>query len=508
MKRLDHLAMIIHDVGRICRFLGFVSLVPFVVLVIFQEWDMSLPMASAPLAFLALGYLFTRVPARDFDPPVSIALVAVAIAWFLIALVGALPFVFGLGMSYTDSVFEAMSGWTSTGFTMIPSLDLTPKTLLFWRSFMQWIGGIGIIAFGISMRRKTQVSLFQIFRSEGKPEDLMPNLVSTGWRMWKIYIFLTCLFTGLVMLAGIPLWDALNLVMVAIATGGFTLHSAGLAYYNNPLLEVLLIPVMLAGAIPFKLYFLMYRGKMDALFRDKTIRLLLLIALVGSAFISLELYIFNGLSPLTALREGVFVSISGLCTCGLQNADPHIWAAIPLAMLSLLVFIGGAMGSMAGGIKVNRIALAYEGVKWWFRRFFVSSRVIVPFRYEGRMLSREMSEMEISKNMMVIALYVFTIFTATILCLHLYITTFRLDEVLFECISALSNSGITVGFITATSPVAIKWIFIVLMWLGRLEIVPVIIMVMGIAKGMRDELFTEPPVQAVSSYLRDDNEPA
>ncbi|WP_292427641.1 TrkH family potassium uptake protein [Methanoregula sp.] len=508
MKRIDHLAMIVHDVGRICRFLGFVSLVPFVVLVIFQEWDLLLPMASAPLAFLGIGYLFTRVPARDFEPPVSMVLVAIAIAWFLIALVGALPFVFGLGMSYTDSVFEAMSGWTSTGFTMLVSVDLTPKTLLFWRSFMQWIGGIGIIAFGISMRRKPGVSLFQIFRSEGKPEDLMPNLMSTSWKMWKIYIFLTCIFTGLVMLAGIPLWDALNLVMVAIATGGFTLHSAGLTYYNNPLLEVLLIPVMFAGAIPFKLYFLMYRGKMEALFRDKTIRLLLLIAIVGSAIVSLELYIFDGLTPLTALREGVFVSVSGLCTCGFQNADLHVWAVIPLAVIALLVFIGGAMGSMAGGIKVNRVALAYEGVKWWFRRFFVSSRVIVPFRHEGRMLSREMSEMEISKNMLVIALYVFTIFTAAILCLHLYITTFRLDEVLFECISALSNSGITVGFITATSPVAIKWIFIVLMWLGRLEIVPVIIMVMGIAKGVRDELFTEPPVQALLSYVRDNDEPA
>jgi len=508
MKRLDHLSMIVHDVGRICRFLGFVSLVPFVVLVVFQEWDLLLPMASAPLAFLVLGYLLNRVPARDLDPPVSIALVAVAIAWFLIALVGALPFVFGLGMSYTDSVFESMSGWTSTGFTVLSSVDMTPKTLLFWRSFMQWIGGIGIIAFGVSMRRKTQVSLFQIFRSEGKPEDLMPNLMSTGWRMWKIYIFLTCLFTGLVMLAGIPLWDSLNLVMVAIATGGFTLHSAGLAYYNNPLLEVLLLPVMFAGAIPFKLYFLMYRGKMDALFHDKTVRLLLLIALVGSAIVSLELYIFNGLTPLTALREGVFISVSGLCTCGFQNADLHVWAAIPLSVISLLVFIGGAMGSMAGGIKVNRVSLAYEGVKWWFRRFFVSSRVIVPFRYEGRMLSREMSEMEISKNMLVIALYVFTIFTATIFCLHLYITMFRLDEVLFECISALSNSGITVGFITAASPLAIKWIFIFLMWLGRLEVVPVIIMVMGIAKGVQNELFTEPPTQAEMSYRQDNDEPA
>jgi len=495
MKRLDHLAMIIHDVGRICRFLGFLSLVPFAVLFIFREWDMLLPMASAPVTFLCLGYLLTRVKVRDYEPPVSIMLVAVAIAWFLIALVGALPFVLGTGMSFTDSIFEAMSGWTSTGFTMIPSLEQVPMTLLFWRTYMQWIGGIGIIAFGISMRRRSRFSLFQIFRSEGKPDDLMPNLMSTGWRMWKIYIFLTLLFTGLVMLAGVPLWDAANLVMVAIATGGFTLHSAGLAYYNNSLLEALLLPVMLAGAIPFKIYFLLYRGKVGALFRDHAVRLLLLLALAGSVVVSLELYLFDGFTPLTALREGAFTSVAAICTCGLQNANVHVWTAIPLAVIALLIFIGGAMGSMAGGIKINRLMLAYGGVKWWFRRFFVSSRVIVPFRYEKRMLSREMSEMEISKNMLVIALYVITVFVATVLCLHLYITSFRLDEVLFECISALSNSGITVGFITATSPVAIKWIFIILMWLGRLEIVPVIIMVLGIAKGVRDELFTEPPGQ-------------
>ncbi|MDD1702015.1 MAG: TrkH family potassium uptake protein [Methanoregula sp.] len=501
MKRLDHIAMILHDIGRICRFLGLLSLVPFVVMAIFQEWDMAIPMATAPLAFLLLGYLLTRIPAPDYETPLSITLVSVAMAWFLLALVGALPFVFGLGMSYTDGVFEAMSGWTSTGFTMIVSPDTTSHTLLFWRSYMQWIGGIGIIAFGISMRRKTKVSLFQIFRSEGKPEDLMPNLMSTGWRMWKIYIFLTCMFTGLVMLAGIPLWDALNLVMVAIATGGFTLHSTGLAYYNNPLLEALLIPVMIAGAIPFKLYFLMYRGKIDLMLRDQTVRLLLLIAFAGSVIVSLELSIFNGLSAFEAIREGAFISVAGLCTCGFQNADLHSWAAIPLAVIAMLVFIGGAMGSMAGGIKINRVALAYEGIKWWFRRFFVSSRVIVAFRYEGRMLSREMSEMEISKNMLVIALYVFTIFIATLLCLHLYITTFRLDEVVFEAVSALSNSGLTVGFISAASPATIKWIFIILMWLGRLEIIPVIILVMGVAKGVKDELSSEPPVQTQNNAI-------
>ena len=245
MKRIEHLAVIAHDMGLVFEFLGIASLFPLVVLAIFQEWTMLLPMASAPFIFFVLGFLLTKVtPKTEFTPPISVTIVAVALSWFGIALIGALPYVFGIGIPYTDAVFEAMSGWTGSGFTMITNLDSTPNTLLFWRSFTQWIGGIGIIAFGISLRRKTRVTLFRLYRSEGRTEEMMPNVVSTGRRMWLIYLFLTFVFTGLIMLSGIPLWDSLNLVMVALATGGFSIHDVGIAYYHNPLLEMLLIPVM------------------------------------------------------------------------------------------------------------------------------------------------------------------------------------------------------------------------------------------------------------------------
>ena len=269
MKRIEHIAMIAHDMGLIFEFLGIASLLPFLVLVIFREWNMLLPMASAPLVFIIVGNLLSRIHRPDITPTLSVSLVVVALSWFAIALVGALPFVLGLHMSYTDSIFEAMSGWTGTGFTMITSLDTTPNTLLFWRSFTQWIGGIGIIAFGISLSRKTSITLFKLYRSEGRTEALMPNVVSTGRKMWQIYLFLTFMFTGMVMLSGIALWDSLNLVMVALATGGFAIHDAGMMYYNNPLLELLLIPVMLAGALPFKIYFLLYRGNIKAMFKDQ-----------------------------------------------------------------------------------------------------------------------------------------------------------------------------------------------------------------------------------------------
>jgi trk system potassium uptake protein TrkH len=491
MKRFEHIAMIAHDMGLIFEFLGIVSFLPFLVLVIFGEWNLILPMATAPVTFLVMGFLIAHVPYEDLEPSFSVTLSAVALSWLAIAFVGALPFIFGMHMSSTDSIFEAMSGWTGTAFSMIPSLDQTPKTILFWRSFMQWIGGVGIIVFGVSLHSKTRVSLFRLYRAEGREAELVSSSASTSRRIWMIYLVLTLGFTGLVMLAGIPVWDSLNLVMTTIATGGFTIHTGGLSYYNNPVLEMLLIPVMLAGAIPFKVFFFLYRGKIGGMLRDRTVRILLFIAFVGSVIVSSDLFIFGNLSLASAFRQGTFTAISGLCTCGLQNSDPHYWASIPLAIVTMMVFIGGAMGSTAGGVKVNRLVLVYDGVKWWFRRFFVSSRVLVPLRVGGRSHSKEISDLAISKNLLVIVIYVLTIFFATIISLHIYITSFRLDEVVFEIVSALSNAGLTVGFISGASPLAIKWMFIILMWLGRLEIVPVIIIAMGIVKAIRVDIASD-----------------
>jgi len=493
MTRIEHIAMIAHDMGLIFEFLGVASLLPFLVLVAFGEWGLLLPMATAPATFLLLGYAISHLPYRDIEPSFSITMSAVALAWLAIAFIGALPFVFGLGMSLTDAVFEAMSGWTGTGFTMITSPDTTPNTLLFWRSLSHWVGGIGIIAFGISLHRKTRLSLFRLYRAEGREEELVSASASSGRRMWMIYLVLTFAFTGLIMLAGIPLWDSLNLVMAAIATGGFTLHAGGLAYYNNPMLEVLLVPVMLAGAVPFKIFFFLYNGKVGAMARDQTVRVLLFIALIGSVITSLDLYMFSNIALSEAFRQGTFMAVSGLCTCGLQNASPHAWAVIPLAVVALMMFIGGAMGSAAGGVKVNRIIMVYEGMKWWFRRFFVSSRVRVPLRFGGRTVSKELSELAISRNLLVIVVYVLAIFITTILTLHLYITSFRLEEVVFELVSALSNVGLSVGFISTASPVPIKWEFTLLMWLGRLEIVPVVIIAMGLLKGIQNDLADNAP---------------
>ncbi|MDI9633565.1 MAG: TrkH family potassium uptake protein [Methanolinea sp.] len=482
MKRLETLAIIAHDMGIIFEFLGGITLVPLLVLVLFSEWGMLLPMATVPATFFFLGLLISHIPRREYVPQLSVALAAVALTWLAVAVIGAFPFVLGLGMSWTDSIFEAMSGWTGTGFSVIHGLESVPKTLLFWRSFMQWVGGIGVIAFGIAMLSRSGLTQHQLYRAEGRPEDLMPSVVSTGRRMWVIYAFLTLVFTGMVMLAGIPLWDALNLVMVTLATGGFSLHDAGILYYHNPLLEALLIPVMLAGALPFKLYFFIYRGRIQPFLQDRVVWLILALALAGSLVVTLDLHLFMGMTLGEAARQGFFCTVSGLTCCGLQNSDLR-WVASPLIVISLLMMIGGAAGSTSGGIKANRIILAYEGLVWWFRRFFARGRVVVPFRHEGRAIPKRITDVELSKNMLIVVLYVLTIFLATIVCLHLAPTEFRTHEVIFEEISAMSNVGLGLGYLTPASPDPVKWVFTFLMWTGRLEIIPVLILAVGLIRG-------------------------
>jgi len=482
MKRLGHLAIIAHDMGLIFEFLALITLVPFIILLIFQEWDMIIPMGAVPATFITLGFFISKVPQKRYIPSLSVALVAVALTWLAIAIVGALPFILALKVSWTDAIFEAMSGWTGTGYTMMTSLDTMPMTLIFWRSFMQWVGGMGVIAFGIAMLSRSGLVQSRLYRSEGRSEALMPSVVSTGRRMWVIYFVLTVVFTGMVLFSGVPLWDAMNLVMTALATGGFAPHDAGMFYYNNPVLEVLLIPVMLAGALPFKLYFLIYRGKFKSFFHDPVVRLILIFSLIGSLIVSFNLYLFNNLELTEAVLQGFFCTISGYTCTGLQNSMLQ-WIPLPLIVITLLMMIGGAAGSTSGGIKTNRVILGYEGLVWWFKRLFVRGNVIIPFKHEGRNIPTSISEVELSKNMLIIFLYVISIFIATILALHLAPTTYGVHQVVFELVSAQSNVGLSLGYITAASPDAIKWIFIIVMWVGRLEIIPVLILVMGLIRG-------------------------
>jgi trk system potassium uptake protein TrkH len=483
MARFPDFSAIAPDLGRIFLFMGLVSYLPLLIGLFYGEYSVLLPMVSAPAAFTVLGFLLVRVQKIEREPPLSVALGSVALIWLIASLIGALPFTLGIGMPYTDAVFEAMSGWTSTGLSLIPDVDAVPRTILFWRSLTQWLGGIGIVAFTVALAARSSLTSFRLYRSEGRSETLMPSVVATAVQMWRIYLILTVAGVGLVLLSGIPLWDAINISMTAIATGGFSVHSQGIMYYQNPLLEMLIVPIMIAGALPFKIYYLMYFRRHISLFKDPQARLLFILIAFGVILVTYDLITFTRVLPVLALREGVFMVTSAITCTGFNNTNPFAWSSVTVLFLSVLMLIGGSAGSTAGGIKLSRVNLGIETLGWWFRRLYTGGRVLTPFRHNGKGVGISIAEYEVSKNMLVIALFILTVFVGSILLLHFDPTaTFDSSDVIFDVVSAISNVGLSTGFVNPGMSTAGKWLFTMIMWAGRLEIIPLIALVMGLVR--------------------------
>ena len=483
MTRVKFLSTVIADLGETFTFVAPLTTVPLLVAILLAEWDMLLPMAAVPVCFLVVGTVFSKIPKVDREQHLSTAMCSVALFWLICAAISGIPFMLGLHMDFTDSLFEGMAGWTGTAFTMTRDLNDIPFTLLFWRSFMQWIGGIGIIAFSIALASSTGLFSTRMLRSESREEPLVRSVITAGKSIYLIYALLTFIAIGLILFTGLSLWESVNLALTTISTGGFTLHPEGILYYQNVMLEMILIPIMIAGALPFKLYYLIKENRKWSTFGDEQVKVFFLILAAGALLITFDLVYFDNLNILTAGRQGIFMAVSALTTTGFQIVNPGIWTGATVILLAMLVFIGGASGSPAGGIKLNRVAMAYRGLLWWFKRVFVSERVLIPFRIEGRMIPRAIAETETAKNMLVTILAVGTIFIATLCVLQFHITSFSITEILFEVVSAFSTCGISTGYVSAEMPIISKWIFILLMWIGRLEVIPVMMLIVAIFRG-------------------------
>jgi trk system potassium uptake protein TrkH len=483
MRRLLYLSTIFADLGAVFFFIAPVTAIPLVVTVLYSEWDLFLPMATVPVLLFTLGFLLKRLPRNERENRLSTALCSVALFWFTCAIVSGIPFMLGLRMGFTDAVFEGMAGWTGTAFSLIPSLDTAPHTLLFWRSFMQWIGGIGTIAFVIALASSTGLFQGKLFRPESREEPLMPGIISKGKAIWKIYGLLTFVAIGLILFTGLSLWDSVNLALTAISTGGFTPHTGGILSYHNVFLELLLIPLMIAGALPFRLYYLIAENRRWSLFGDEQVKLFFVVAAIGTAVLTYDLVYFGNADLPAALFEGVFMAVSALTTTGFQIADLQTWASVTLFFLTMLVFVGGCSGSSAGGIKLNRVVLGFRALIWWFHRLFVSGKVLIPFRSEGRIIPRATAELETAKTLLVIILSVILIFVATLVVLQFQQASAPLNDILFDVTSAFSTCGITSGYVSQDMPLVSKWVFIIVMWLGRLEVIPVIVLFMALFRG-------------------------
>jgi trk system potassium uptake protein TrkH len=175
--------------------------------------------------------------------------------------------------------------------------------------------------------------------------------------------------------------------------------------------------------------------------------------------------------------------VSSLTSTGFENSSLRSWAGVTLFFLTLLTFIGGASGSTAGGIKLHRVALALRTLFWWFRRFYVSGKVLLPFKIEGRVIPRSTAELEAAKNMLVIILSVVAVFIATLAVVQFHLTTYSISDIIFVVVSAFSTCGMNAGYVSPDMPIISKWILIGVMWVGRLEVIPVMMLFIAVFRG-------------------------
>ena len=411
----------------------------------------------------------------------------VAFAWIVVAIAGSLPFYFtGAIPNYTDAWFEAMSGVTTTGATIIGNvntlphlengIESLPKGILFWRSFLQWIGGMGIIVFTIAILPLLGVGGVQLFKAEvpGPVADkIKPRVKETAKILWMVYVGFTVLQMVLLRLAGMPLFDSICHAFTTMPTGGFSTQNASIAAYNSPLIQYIVIFFMFVAGINFTLHFRTITGNFTALFKDYELKVYIVTIVFATFVIFLSLSASNSDWSHKSFMVSLFQSIAIMTGTGYANADYEMWPYFCQLALFILMFFGAMGGSTSGGMKLTRIIVLIKYAATETRRM-LHSRAIIPIRIGERSINDD-----IVRNTLGFFLIYLSIFVLTALVL----TAFNLDLIsaFGAAASAIGNVGPAFGEFGPTDNYALlnpigKWMLSFCMLLGRLEIFTILVL--------------------------------
>jgi trk system potassium uptake protein TrkH len=287
----------------------------------------------------------------------------VFLAWVLACLLGALPYYLsGYVPNFTDAVFESVSGFTTTGASVLKDIEALPKPLLFWRAMTHWLGGMGIVALTVAMIPLLGAGGFQLFAAEAPGPDvdrIVPRITGTARILWFIYIVLTAVLILLLMMFGMDWFDAALHSFSIMATGGFSPRNNSIAYYQSPAIEWVCAVFMILAAFNFSLIMQILRGKFTEVWRNSEARAYAAVILIAAAIITAAI-LPQSASVEEALRMAVFNTGSILSTTGVFNTDYNIWPPLAQGVLFFLMFIGGCSGSSAGGIKVIRHVILWK----------------------------------------------------------------------------------------------------------------------------------------------------
>ncbi|MFQ6033299.1 MAG: TrkH family potassium uptake protein, partial [Candidatus Bipolaricaulia bacterium] len=343
----ENARIILRDLGLLVQVVGFMALLSLPIALFFKEHYAINPLLITAAVSFALGQGLYWACRGAGETTLKQGMVIAAAGWLLVALLGSLPFyLIALKLSAQpgvpqtvlnfldpwNGIFESIAGYTGTGLTMTALASRLPRTLQWWRSFIEWIGGVGVIVLMLSIISGPGPRSFSLYYAEARQEKIHPSIRSTVRTIWWIFILYTVGSALLLRVAGMPWWDAVNHAMTGISTGGFSVADRSIGSYNSIWIEMALLPVMLFGAISFAIHYRLLRGrKVKALWEDPQTSWLLALAVLGILLLSLEEVL--RMEPLPAIREAAFQFASALTCTGFQTASLHGWSATAKLLL-------------------------------------------------------------------------------------------------------------------------------------------------------------------------------
>ncbi len=432
---------------------------------------------SALLTLFVGGLLILTNRGRPGALGVRQAFVLTTASWSMIAAFGALPFVFAeLGMSYTDALFESMSGITTTGSTVMTGLDEAPPGILIWRSLLQWMGGIGIIVVAVAILPMLRVGGMQIFRMESsdKSEKVMPRAGQIASGIGVTYLVLSVTCAGAYWAAGMTPFQAVNHAMTTIATGGYSTSDLSVGLFQSPAIDWIATTFMILGALPFVLYLQMVRGRVRPLFSDSQVQWFLAIVVIAVFAMTMWLFATRNVTLGLALRASSFNVVSVVTGTGYSTTDYGQWGGFALAAFFLLMFIGGCAGSTSCGIKVFRYQVLYATAKVQIARLMQPHGVFIPY-YNRRPISEEVTSS-------VMGFFFLFVIAFALLALALGVLGLDFLSSVSGAATAIANVGPGLGDTIGPAgnfkslPDAAKWVLSAGMLLGRLELFTVLVL--------------------------------
>ena len=472
------LTYIFNALGLVLRCIALVILIPAAVAIYYKDYYSIIPFVTASMTALTFSFLW-RKKSDTFESLNDIkkteGLCIVALSWVVFAIIAMIPYLF-YKFGIINAMFEAVSGITTTGATILTSFDY-PKAVFFWRSFSQWLGGMGIIVLFIAILPQFAVAGRQMFFAEapGPTEDkITPRIRHTATALWTLYIALTIIEIILLKLAGMPLFDCFCNSFASLAGGGFSPNPQSImGYHSVPIIWIITIFMFLAGVNFSLMYRVLINKKLPLFFKDDEFKTYLGIVLTFSAIIAFLLFKYNTYNPFEAVTQAAFQVVSIITSTGFASVDFQQWTLNAKLFLFILMFSGACAGSASGGLKVIRLVFIFQYVK------IQIARILHPNAVYPVKINKTPLPMDVIQQMLAFIFFYYAIFAVS----AFLITLIENNVVIGTTASITTIGNIGPGF-QAIGPMGTfavlhpfsKIICIINMLIGRLELIPFLAM--------------------------------